>query len=83
MATSKKRLNKISSLKDSEISYDEIAELDDKFWKKAKLVHPKPKQAISIRIDSEILEFFKKKGKGYQSLMNAVLKSYVDSFKRG
>lgn len=80
MPISKKRLNKISSISDSKISYAEIPELDRRFWSKAKLVRPKPKQAISVRIDSDVLDFFKKQGKGYQSLMNAVLKSYAESF---
>lgn len=79
MNISKRRLKKISSKKDSSIDYSEIAELDQSFWKKAKLVEPQTKQAISLRLDSDILEWFKQQGKGYQSLINAVLKTYVQA----
>jgi uncharacterized protein (DUF4415 family) len=79
MSISKKRIKKIASKKDSTIDYSEIAELDESFWKKAKLVEPETKQAVSLRLDSDILKWFKKQGKGYQSLINAVLKTYVQS----
>ncbi|NJK73178.1 MAG: BrnA antitoxin family protein [Microcoleus sp. SU_5_6] len=36
------------------------------------------KQAISLRVDRDVLEWFKNQGKGYQSLMNAVLRSYAE-----
>ena len=55
--------------------------LDDSFWDKAKVVFPVPKQAISIRIDEDVLAFFKKMGPGYQSRMNAVLRSYMEAKK--
>jgi uncharacterized protein (DUF4415 family) len=37
------------------------------------------KKAISIRIDPDVLEWFKKHGKRYQSRINAVLRAYVES----
>ena len=76
---SKKRLKKIASMKDAELDFSEIPELDEKFWKRAELVLPQPKKAISFRVDRDVLDWFRAKGKGYQSLMNAVLKSYVDA----
>lgn len=54
---------------------------DDDFWKKAKVVLPSPKQAISIRIDEDVLTFFKQRGPGYQSRINAVLRAYKDTHK--
>ena len=42
---------------------------------------PMPKQAISIRLDTDVLEFFKDEGPGYQSRINAVLRSYMDAKK--
>jgi uncharacterized protein (DUF4415 family) len=48
-------------------------------WSDAVLVMPaKKKKVISIWIDQEVLDYFKKPGKGYQRRMNAVLRSYVD-----
>lgn len=46
-------------------------------WSKAKLVEPEPKTAISLRVDPDVLAFFKAQGKGYQTRMNAVLRAYV------
>jgi uncharacterized protein (DUF4415 family) len=46
-------------------------------WSKAVLVIPPKKQAISIRVDEDVLDYFKKQGSGYQRRMNAVLRSYM------
>lgn len=83
MSISRKRLKAIASIKDSQMDYSDIPELDDSFWRKAKLVMPENKKAISLRIDNEVLKWFKAKGKGYQSLMNAVLKTYVEAARKG
>jgi uncharacterized protein (DUF4415 family) len=42
------------------------------------VVKPIPKTAISIRLDNDVLDWFKTQGKGYQTLINAVLRSYVN-----
>jgi uncharacterized protein (DUF4415 family) len=47
-------------------------------WSEAVLVIPPKKQAISIRVDEDVLDYFKKQGAGYQRRMNAVLRSYMD-----
>jgi uncharacterized protein (DUF4415 family) len=46
-------------------------------WSKAVLVIPPRKKAISIRVDEDVLDFFKREGAGYQRRMNAVLRSYM------
>jgi uncharacterized protein (DUF4415 family) len=46
-------------------------------WAKAVLVIPPKKKAISIRVDEDVLDYFKKQGAGYQRRMNAVLLSYM------
>jgi uncharacterized protein (DUF4415 family) len=47
-------------------------------WSEAVLVVPPRKKAISIRIDPDVLNYFKNEGPGYQRRINAVLRSYVD-----
>jgi uncharacterized protein (DUF4415 family) len=42
------------------------------------LVIPPKKKAISIRVDEDVLDFFKRDGEGYQRRMNAVLRSYME-----
>ena len=46
-------------------------------WSKSKIVMPPPKTAISSRLDDDVLEFFKSKGDGYQTRINAVLRIYM------
>ena len=46
-------------------------------WSEADLVIPGRKKAISIRVDQDVLDFFKKAGSGYQRRINAVLRSYM------
>lgn len=46
-------------------------------WSRAEVVMPPPKTAISIRLDDDVLEFFKSKGEGYQTRINAVLRIYM------
>ncbi|MEG4148367.1 BrnA antitoxin family protein [Microcoleus sp. Pol12B5] len=78
MTISRKRLEELGNIPESAIDTSDIPELDANFWVKAKLVTPLTKQAISLRVDSDVLDWFKSQGKGYQSLMNAVLRSYVE-----
>jgi uncharacterized protein (DUF4415 family) len=44
---------------------------------KAEVVVPPKKQAISIRLDQDLVDFFKKEGPGYQRRINAVLRGYM------
>ena len=54
--------------------WEEFKDID---WSKAVLVIPPKKKAISIRVDEDVLDYFKKEGAGYQRRMNAVLRSYM------
>ncbi len=61
-----------------EIDPDE-GEFDDS---KIRVVEPRRKQAISVRLDPDILEFFKAGGAGYQTRINAALRLYMDSCRK-
>jgi uncharacterized protein (DUF4415 family) len=52
-------------------------------WSGAEVVIPEAKRAISIRLDGDIVEFFKRTGPGYQTKINAVLRAYVQHERRG
>jgi uncharacterized protein (DUF4415 family) len=56
--------------------------LDRKWFAKATLVMPERKVPISLRIDREVVDWFKAHGKRYQSRMNAVLKAYMQAHRR-
>lgn len=67
---------------DADIDYSEIPPLDESFFKKEIVKLPSKKDSITLRIDHDVLEYFKKYGKGYQTLINAVLKIYMQGKQR-
>ena len=52
------------------------------FWKNTQVVLPERKQQITLRLDPEVIRWFRHSGKGYQSRMGAVLRSYVATKKQ-
>lgn len=71
------RLRRMSEREIARTSPPELANLPDDFWAEAELVLPQPKQAISFRVDQDVLRWFKDQGPRYQTRMNAVLRSYM------
>ena len=51
--------------------------LDEEWFRTAKLVMPERKVPVSMRIDREVLDWFRQTGRGYLSRMHAVLRAYV------
>ncbi len=76
-----KTLSELAEVKDKDIDFSDIPELDDEFWKRAKVVMPSEKKKISLNVDVEVLTFFKAQGPRYQTRMNAVLRSFVEAHK--
>jgi len=62
---------------------EELPPLPADFWDTAALVVPGAKKAISLRVDEEVLTWFRKSGPRYQTRMNAVLRSYVVAMQKG
>ena len=71
------RLREISQEEIAGTSPPELADLPADFWDDAEVVSPHPKEAISLRVDPDVLRWFRKGGARYQSRMNAVLRSYM------
>ena len=73
-------LEELAAMPDSEIDYSDIPELDEEFFKHARLVIPEEegKERITIRLSKRVLDFFRNQGKGYQTRIDAVLRVYVD-----
>ena len=51
---------------------------DADFWKNARVVMPKAKETITIRLDADLLEWLRKR-RGYQTRINAVLRTYMEA----
>ncbi|OHB63236.1 MAG: 3-oxoacyl-ACP synthase [Planctomycetes bacterium RBG_13_62_9] len=79
---SRTKWRKLATLPDKAINTSDIPRLDEDFFREAQVRLPKPKQLVSIRIDSDVLDWFKRQGKGYQTKMNAVLRAYVHAQRR-
>jgi len=71
-------LEEIARRPESEIDYSDIHELDERFWENAKIVAPRTKVNVSLRLPGDVIEFFKSESPGgYTSRMAAVLAAYV------
>ena len=66
------------ALKETDIDYSENPRLGSDFFARA-VRWPGNKQLISLRLDPDVLLFFKKQGKGYQTMINALLRKYMDA----
>jgi uncharacterized protein (DUF4415 family) len=74
-------LRRMSDAEIARTAPPELAELPEDFWDAAALVAPK--KAISLRVDEDVLEWFRAGGPRYQTRMNAVLRGYVVAMRRG
>lgn len=74
--------DRLDRMKDEDIDTSDIPELDATFWKTARIVPAKTKTPTTIRLDAEMLTWFKGQGKGWQTRINSVLQSYYNSHHR-
>ena len=88
-STSRKSLTKLSKVRKT-IDADIVRDADAPEWTPdtfaravaRKGLKPVPKKALlSLRIDSDVIEWFRKQGAGYQSRMNALLRAYMEAHK--
>jgi len=70
--------NKLKNIKDRDIDTTEIPELDDSFWSNAIMGSPLRKQLISLRLDKDIINWFKASGPNYQTRINQLLRTYME-----
>jgi len=76
------RLRRVGDAEIARTAPEELPMLPDNFWKHAKVVVPTTKEAISFRVDADVLEWFRAGGPRYQSRMNAVLRTFVEEMAR-
>lgn len=78
----KSDLKRLDAMKNEDIDYSDIPELDESFFKRAIVKIPPPKKQLTIRLDEDVLDWMKAQGKGYQSRINAVLRSYYEAHQK-
>jgi len=71
---------RIDAMRDEDIDYSDIPKQGPDFFANA-IIWPGPKKQITLRIDPDVLIFFRKHGRGYQSTINAVLRKYMEARK--
>ena len=73
-------LEEMAALSDDQIDTSDIPELDESFWKNAKVTPPRTKPNVSLRIPEDVVEYFKAENpKGFTGRMAAVLTAYVQA----
>jgi uncharacterized protein (DUF4415 family) len=71
---------RIDAMQDEDIDFSDIPKQGADFFAHA-ILWPGPKKQITLRIDPDVLAFFRKHGRGYQTTINAVLRKYVEAQK--
>lgn len=75
----KARLEALAAMSDEDIDYSDDPPMpEDAVWMRAASRLPRPKQQITLRLDADILDFFRETGSRYQTRINSVLRAYVD-----
>lgn len=77
--TGKTDFRRLREMRDADIDDSDIPKLGKSFWKAAKLTMPAPKDRLTIRIDHDVVEWLKQQGSGYQTRINAILRSYMEA----
>ena len=71
--------NRLKDMPDSDIDFAEVPKLGKTYFAGAQVRMPKRKKSVSLRLDPDVLDWFKKDGRGYQTRINAVLQAYVEA----
>jgi len=67
----------LAAMADKDIDISDIGEIGEDFFRQADIGVP-PKKAVTMRLDSDEIEFFKPQEQGYQTRINKLLRSYMD-----
>ncbi|HET6546264.1 MAG TPA: BrnA antitoxin family protein [Rhodanobacteraceae bacterium] len=78
----RKRLQAAARKSDKAIDYSDIPAVSPEFWATHRPTPVEPKAQVTLRIDQDVLDYFKRRGKGYQTRINEVLRSFVHAHTR-
>lgn len=79
---SKTDWDKVDAMTDDEIDYTDSPEITEAMFKVMRKYEPPKKITVNLRMDSEIVDFFKKHSKQYQTKINEVLLTFVRGYKK-
>ena len=74
---------RLRAMTDEEVHAAVVADLDilptdEAFWKAAHVVMPQPKKTVTMRLDADLLVWFRRR-RGYQTRINAILRAYMNA----
>ncbi len=73
--------DRLDKMKDEDIDLSDAPEITPEMFAKAVVrrgLKPRTKKQVTLRIDSDVLEWYKKQGRGYQTKINLLLRAYMD-----
>ena len=74
---------RLDAMTDEDIDFSDSPEITPQMFAKAIVnrgLEPRPtKQQVTLRIDSDVLEWFREQGRGYQTNINALLRAYMEA----
>jgi uncharacterized protein (DUF4415 family) len=75
--------DKLEDMPDDEIDFSDVEEITPELFAQAIVRHglkPVPKkEQITLRVDSDVLRWFRSQGKGYQTKINDLLRAYMNA----
>jgi uncharacterized protein (DUF4415 family) len=77
--------DRLGKMRDEDIDRSDAPELTPEMFAKAIVrrgLKPRTKKQVTLRIDSDVLEWYKKQGRGYQTKINLLLRAYMDERRR-
>jgi uncharacterized protein (DUF4415 family) len=78
---------RLTTMTEDEIDVTEIPEISPEQFARALvrrgLKPVPPKAQLTIRVDRDVLEWFRRQGRGYQTRIGAVLRAYMEAHKKG
>jgi len=78
-----KAWKELQEMPDDQIDFSDIPPQTGGGWRRvSELVPAENKQQITLRLDADVIEFFRGTGRRYQSRINAALREYVNSQKK-
>ena len=78
----KSDLKRLDAMRDEDIDYSEIPEFDEEFLRTVDMKVSPGKKSIALRVDADVLDWMKAQGKGYQSRINAILRTYYEAHQK-
>ena len=79
---------RVDAMSEEELAATIAADPDDpgndpSYWETVSPVWPNRKEQVTVRLDADMLEWFRKQGKGYQTRINAILRGYYEAHRQG